>query len=203
MSVLSFLAGFVYSQLVTSLPYPQKDFSGQTIIVTGSNVGLGLEAARHFTRLNAEKVILGVRNLEKGEAAKSSIEESTNRQGAVEVWQLDLTSYESTKQFAKRAEGLKRLDAVVENAGISKQVWTTAEDNEATITTNVVSTFLLALALLPKLRETASKFNVTPHLAVVSSEVHFFTQMPERRSPSIFEKLNEKETENMNDRYIS
>ncbi len=166
-------------------------------------MGLGLEAARHFTRLNAEKVILGVRNLEKGEAAKSSIEESTNRQGAVEVWQLDLTSYESTKQFAKRAEGLKRLDAVVENAGISKQVWTTAEDNEATITTNVVSTFLLALALLPKLRETASKFNVTPHLAVVSSEVHFFTQMPERRSPSIFEKLNEKETENMNDRYIS
>lgn len=91
----------------------------------------------------------------------------------------------------------------MENAGISKHVWTTAEDNEATITTNVVSTFLLALALLPKLRETASKFNVTPHLAVVSSEVHYFSQMPERHSPSIFEKLNEKETENMNDRYIS
>lgn len=58
-------------------------------------MGLGLEAARHFTRLNAERVILGVRNLEKGEAAKNSIEESTNRKGAVEVWQLDLTSYES------------------------------------------------------------------------------------------------------------
>lgn len=67
------------------LPYPNKDFSGQTIIVTGSNVGLGLEAARHFTRLNAEKIILAVRNLEKGDVAKKSIEESTGRTGVIEV----------------------------------------------------------------------------------------------------------------------
>ena len=35
----------------TSLPYPETKHTGQTVIVTGSNVGLGLEAARHFTRL--------------------------------------------------------------------------------------------------------------------------------------------------------
>lgn len=98
-------------------------------------MGLGLEAARHFTRLDAEKVILAVRNLEKGEAAKRSIEETTNRKNVVEVWQLDLASYESVKQFAKKANELRRLDAVVENAGIATGTFRVSEDNESTITT--------------------------------------------------------------------
>ncbi|CAF9932681.1 MAG: hypothetical protein HETSPECPRED_008423 [Heterodermia speciosa] len=183
------------------LPYPTTKHTGQTIIVTGSNVGLGLEAARHFTRLDAEKVILAVRNLEKGEAAKRSIEETTSRKNVVEVWQLDLASYESVKQFAKKANELRRLDAVVENAGIATANFTIFEDNESTITTNVVSTFLLALMILPKLQETATKFNVTPYLTVVSSEVHGWTSFAERNSANIFDTLSNKETANMAERY--
>ena len=121
----------------TTLPYPETKHTGQTVIVTGSNVGLGLEAARHFTRLNAETVILAVRSLEKGEAAKRSIEETTGRKGVVEVWQLDLSSYESVKQFAKKAEGLKRLDVIVENAGIARETYTVYEDNESTLSAPV------------------------------------------------------------------
>ncbi|MCJ1301959.1 hypothetical protein MMC08_004760 [Hypocenomyce scalaris] len=198
---LSFVAEFIYEQLFLSLPYPQTSFSGQKIIVTGSNVGLGFEAALHFTRLSAAKVVLAVRNLEKGEAAKKAIEESTKRTGVVEVWQLDLSSYESVKQFVKRAEGLDRLDAIVENAGIATEKYQVFEDNESTITINVVSTFLLALMILPKLRETARKFNVTPRLSIVSSEVHGFTSFPEKSSADIFKTLNDKETANMPDRY--
>ncbi|CAD6592413.1 MAG: hypothetical protein ASARMPREDX12_006073 [Alectoria sarmentosa] len=92
---------FLRSQLFSIPPYPTKKFTDQTIIVTGSNAGLGLEASRHFVRLDAAKVILAVRNLEKGEAAKQSIEESTGRTGVVEVWQLDLAHYESVKDFSK------------------------------------------------------------------------------------------------------
>ena len=109
---------FMRSQFFSIPPYPTKKYTGQTIIVTGSNTGLGLEASRHFVRLDAAKVILAVRNLEKGEAAKKSIEESTGRTGVVEVWQLDLASYESVKDCAKRAQALERLDILVENAGI-------------------------------------------------------------------------------------
>ena len=198
---MAFLLDFLYSQLFVSLPYPKGDFTGKTVIVTGSNVGLGFEAARHFTRLNAEKVILAVRSLEKGERAKRSIEETTGRKAAVEVWQLDLSSYESVKQFVRRAEGLKRLDVVVENAAIATQKYVMAEDNESTITVNVVSTFLLGLMILPKLRETATKFNSTPNLVIVSSEVHAFTSFAEKSSPNILETLNGKETANMNDRW--
>jgi len=150
----SFLS-FVYPQKFVTLPYPNQAFTDQTIIVTGPNVGLGLEAACHFTHLNASKVILGVRSLDKGNEAKTNIEESTGRTGVVEVWQLDPGSYESVKQFAQRAQGLKRLDIVVEHAGIAGYKFAMAENNESMITVNVTSTFLLALMILPKLKETA------------------------------------------------
>lgn len=118
------------------------------------------------------------------------------------MWHLDLGSYESVKGFAKKAEGLDRLDSVVENAGIATTEWSVMEDNESTITTNVVSTFLLGLLLLPKLRESGRKFNFTPHLAVVCSEVHAWSPFNERKSESIFDALNDKETANMPDRYL-
>ena len=200
---MAFLLHFLYKQWFITPPYPEHDVKGQTIIVTGSNVGLGMEAARHFVRLNAEKVILAVRSIEKGEKAKASIEESTGKQGVAEVWSLDLSSYESVKDFVRKAEGLKRLDAVVENAGIATRVYNRAEDNEATITTNVVSTLLLALMILPKLRETATKYNITPRLTIVTSEVHNFTPFAERNSPNIFDRLNDKATADMTDRYES
>ncbi|KAM0316480.1 hypothetical protein ACHAPQ_011302 [Fusarium lateritium] len=67
------------------IPVPTTSFKGQTIIVTGSNTGLGLEAANHFVRLDADVVILAVRSLKRGEAAKASIESSTGRKGVVQM----------------------------------------------------------------------------------------------------------------------
>ena len=161
----------------------------QTIIVTGSNTGLGKEAARTFTRLNAEKVIIAVRSISKGDAAKRDIEQSTGRRGVLEVWPLDLASYESTIQFAERAQKLPRLDILLENAGVAKDGWHVVEKDELNMTVNVVSTLLLAVLLVPKLRESGSKFNITPHLTIVSTEVHAWAKFEERKADSIFGKL--------------
>lgn len=185
----------------STLPYPTKSFAGKTVIVTGSNVGLGLEGARHIVRLGAEKVILAVRTISKGEAAKASIEKSEGRTGVIEVWALDLESYDSVKAFAERAQSLPRLDIVVENAGIYLFDWKMAEGEELTITVNVISTLLLAFLLLPKLRETATKFNVEPVLTFTSSFVHNLTTFPERKEENIFEGLRNKETVRIGDRY--
>jgi NAD(P)-dependent dehydrogenase (short-subunit alcohol dehydrogenase family) len=186
-------------------PYPKESWEGKTCIVTGANVGLGLEAARHIARLGASKVILTSRNYEKGEEAQKSIEETTKcGSDVIEIWQLDLCSYESVKQFAARCNTLSRIDAVIENAGIATRDFKMAEKDETTITTNVVSTVLLGLLLLPKLKETAQRYNTRPHLTVVSSEVHFRTSFPERKTPSgqsIFEALSDKENARMHDRY--
>ncbi|TEY86440.1 hypothetical protein BOTCAL_0008g00140 [Botryotinia calthae] len=185
----------------TKLPYPQKSFAGKTIIVTGSNVGLGLEAARHLVRLDAAKVILAVRTSSKGEQAKAAIEASVGRKGVVEVWPLDLESYDSVKAFASRAESLPRLDIVIENAGVFAFDWKMAEEDELTITVNAVSTLLLAFLLLPKLRETSVKFNQDAVLTFTGSFVHYLTEFPERAEKDIFEGLKNKETARMDDRY--
>jgi NAD(P)-dependent dehydrogenase (short-subunit alcohol dehydrogenase family) len=202
MALLNFFLSVLHSQYFKTPPYPENSYGGKTVIVTGSNTGLGLEAARHITRLGAEKVILAVRSIEKGEEAKKSIEETTKRTGIVEVWQLDLTSYASVKSFSERASSLPRLDVLLENAGIHTVKYSLAEENESTITVNVVSTFLLALLLLPKLKETAELHNTKPHLVIVSSVVHFLSDLPERQELSIFNTLNDKQTAQMSARYM-
>jgi retinol dehydrogenase 12 len=88
-------------------PYPTASFTGQIIIVTGSNVGLGLEAARHFARLGASKVILAVRSIAKGEKAARSIHQFIGKQNVCEVWQVDMGNFDSIKEFVKRVEGLE------------------------------------------------------------------------------------------------
>ena len=122
MSLVSFLPTFIKSQFFEHPEVPTADCSGKTIIVTGANVGLGKEAARHFVRLNATKVILACRTVSKGEAARADIEATTKRSGVVQVWQLDLEDHDSIRKFVRRAETLDRLDVVLENAGGSRCV---------------------------------------------------------------------------------
>lgn len=146
-------------------------------------------------------MILAVRSITKGEEAKKSIEESEKRTGVVEVWDLDLASYASVKAFAAKAETLQQLDVAVLNAGMLTSEFMLAEDNERTITVNVISTFLLALLLLPKLRATAVSTQKPSVLTLTGSFVHFGTAFPERNNERIFRSLAEKEGARMNDRY--
>ncbi|KAI0124021.1 putative short-chain dehydrogenase/reductase family protein [Xylariales sp. AK1849] len=192
----------LHSQLFVTLPIPTKRYNGQTVVVTGANVGLGLEAARHFVRLDAKKVILAVRNKSKGEAAATSIEQSTGRTGVVEVWDLDLCSYASVKSCASRASCLDRLDIVVNNAGIVMYDFELAEGNECTITVNVVSAMLLGLLLLPKLRETSARLSKETVLTFTGSFVHFMTEFSEQKSENILKDLAVREkASGMENRY--
>ncbi|BCS23683.1 putative short-chain dehydrogenase/reductase family protein [Aspergillus puulaauensis] len=198
------MPSFLYSQLFVTPPLPSKSFAEQVVIITGSNTGLGLEAARHIARLGASKVILGVRNISAGEAARQDIESSTGRHNAVEVWQLDLSDYDSVVSFAERAQKLPRLDAVIENAAIATQNFESAGGHERTITVNVISTVLLGILLLPKLRQTARDYPAapTPRLSVVVSEVHAWSKFPEWQSPrGIFPALDDEENARMGERY--
>lgn len=194
------------------LPYPTHDFTGQTIIVTGANTGLGLEAARHFVRLNAARVILAIRDEAKGNDAAQSIVQSTSTQGVTQVWPLDLSRRNSVEAFAKRVNSeLDRVDVVVENAGmLTKQFAMDPEDVcEATITVNVINTLYLGMLLLPKLRETSTRFpgrDGRPKetvLTFVGSFVHFLTWFPERtyEKGTVFEGLAKRENARMFDRY--
>lgn len=181
------------------------------MLITGANTGLGLEAARHFVRLNARKVILGCRDLQKGNAAKQDIERtqqplngsSSAFADVIEIWQVQLQSFDSVKAFCHRAaHTLDRLDIVVENAGLLSQLYNSAEGYEWQTTVNVISTWLMGLLLLPVLRATKVKYYNTnksgengdiregsevPHLLIVGSNAHFYTKFEARNETSIFE----------------
>ncbi|KAI9656246.1 MAG: hypothetical protein M1821_004909 [Bathelium mastoideum] len=191
-------------QWTTTIPHPTTDYTGKTIIVTGANVGLGLEAARHYVRLHAAKVILACRSLSKGEEAKRDIESTTNRTGVIDVWQLDLQSYASVREFASRCtKELSRIDVLLESAGVATGNFQLVEGNESTLTTNVVSTYLLALLLLPKLKQSGQQYNIQPVVTIVTSDTHVQPVFPQRNAPrgEIFNALNAKESANMSERY--
>ncbi|KAF2398077.1 NAD(P)-binding protein [Trichodelitschia bisporula] len=157
-----------------SLRDPTGSFAGKTIIVTGSNTGLGLEAAIKFTQLNASRLILAVRDPSKGEAAKATIQQRVpNHTTNIEVWPLDMASYASIKSFVHRVESdVDRLDIALLNAGFMSGKFQLSEYGwETVLQVNTVSTTLLALLLLPKLRASRTETS-TPVLEVVSSGLH-------------------------------
>jgi hypothetical protein len=176
-----------------------QDCKDRTFIVTGANTGLGYECAKHYVRLGAKKVILAVRSPDKGEAARLKIEAETKRKGVAEVWEVDLSSSQSVKDFAKRVAGLEGVDAIVENAGVVLLRHSISEGLETTLTVNVVSTILLALLVLPKLQETAKTFNTVPHLVIVGSGAAFDGKGELEKIPGdLLEGLSEAGKMNLN-----
>lgn len=191
----------------TNLPIPpSSSISNRTYIVTGANTGLGFECAQHLVRLSAARVILAVRSQDRGNEAKAKIEAATGRKNVAEVWVLDLSSHASVKAFAKRAcQELEQIDGVIENAGVALDQWTLAEGMEMTLTINVMSTFLLAMLLLPKMKETARKTGEKSHLVIVSSDTAFWMKdLLEPVEGNIIKALNSKEHfKAANQRYAS
>ena len=197
---------FLYSQFFVTPTFPDHDFSNQTIIITGSNTGLGFEAAKHFLALRCSKLIVAVRSTTKGESAKQSFLETIPHISAsqIEVWPLDLSSFKSVRAFADRASSeLERVDALVENAGLDEGRFVLSEDGwESTLQINVISTCLLAVLMLPKLRDTAERFKATPHLVLVTSDMHYWAKFEERNAEDgILRALNDEEKFNSWDRY--
>jgi retinol dehydrogenase-12 len=69
---ISFLR-FAWDQLTLTVPpVVEQNLEGKTIVVTGANIGLGFEAAKHFARMGAGKIIIACRDKKRGEAALTS-----------------------------------------------------------------------------------------------------------------------------------
>ncbi|KAK5408340.1 hypothetical protein LTR06_007183 [Exophiala xenobiotica] len=170
---------------------PPKSFDGQTVLITGANTGLGREAARQALELGASTVIMGVRTLSKGEAAKQDIIRQSTSTGVV-------ISPEARGMAARHGTGGGRLDVAIMNAGVAtgKFVQTPEDGWERSLQVNCLSTALLSLRLLPLLQHSnakSSSTSVLPHLVIVASDIHAIASFPERTAPNILQALNDRE----------
>lgn len=141
-------------------------------IVTGANTGIGKETARGLAE-RGHDVVLAVRDVEKGVAARDDIVETT-KNDRVTVLPLDLGSARSIRAFvASFRERYDRLDVLVNNAGVwTRSRSTTADGFETTFGVNHLGTFLLTNELVPLLLASAPA-----RVVVVSSGLHYRGKM--------------------------
>lgn len=131
------------------------DLSGQTVVVTGASSGIGAVTAGELSRAGA-KVVLGVRDVAKGEAAAARMA------GETDVRRLDLTDLASVREFAGGWAG--HLDILINNAGIMMvPAGRTADGFELQIGTNHLGHFALTNLLLPQ---------ITGRIVTVTSDLH-------------------------------
>ena len=152
------------------MPWTRRDVpdqSGRTIVITGANSGIGLEAARVLAGAGAH-VVLACRDAGRAQAAAAELRASDAR-SSLEVVPLDLASLASIRDFAKVfSDRHARLDVLINNAGVMAiPRRTTADGFEMQLGTNHLGHFALTGLLLGRLRAAPGARVVT-----VSSTAH-------------------------------
>lgn len=143
---------------------PQK-----TVIITGANSGLGFECAKSIAHAHQGwHIVLACRNNKKGMQAVDSITSATGNEN-VSMLQLDLSSFESVRNFVKEYQRMSypSLKGLICNAGVLVPEGThyTKEGYELTFGVNHLGHFLLTNLML-------GQFVEPGRIIVVSSYVH-------------------------------
>ncbi|MCQ4085689.1 oxidoreductase [Saccharibacillus sp. JS10] len=143
------------------------DQQGRVMIVTGSSSGIGKEAVKVISSKRA-KVIMAVRNVDKGKEAAIEIKKEFP-QANIDVRKLDVADLDSVKAFAHSfLEDYDYLDILINNAGIMYTPYSqTADGFENQLGTNHLGHFALTGLLMPALKKTARS-----RIVVLSSSAH-------------------------------
>jgi len=143
------------------------DLTGQSMLVTGGNTGLGYWTAFHLARAKAD-VTIACRSQSRCDAAADELFTATGANVSTGV--LDLASFASIRSFAGSFKP-KALHSLILNAGVMAPPFSlTQEGLEMQIGTNHFGHFLLTDLLLSKLEKAADS---TPTIVVVSSCAHY------------------------------
>ncbi|KAF4592100.1 short-chain dehydrogenase/reductase [Ophiocordyceps camponoti-floridani] len=202
------LSQYFYRQFFGNTPILTQDdvsLAGKTAIVTGSNTGLGLQVSRQLLDLGLSRLVLAVRDVDKGEAAGRHLcQGRAPGSCAVEVGRLDLSSYESIVEFSQRAKELESLDICVLNAGMFKatESFNSSTGFEDAVQVNYLSNALLMSLLLPILREKATSHPA--RLVLVSSDTAAWARFEERTSRPILATFKKQAASwDMQERYAT
>ncbi|MCO8244130.1 oxidoreductase [Haladaptatus sp. AB643] len=176
------------------------DQSGRTVIITGANSGLGLEATKAFARKGGH-VVMACRSLDRANRARRKIESMVS-DASLTVLELDLASQASIRQFGTEFESeFDRLDVLLNNAGIMMTPYSTTEDGfERQLGVNHLGHFALTGLLLDHLVETDGETRVVTQSSIAhksgSGEIHF-DDLNGKQSYSRFEAYAQSKLANL------
>jgi NAD(P)-dependent dehydrogenase (short-subunit alcohol dehydrogenase family) len=146
------------------------DLTGKLAIVTGANSGLGFGLTGRLAAAGAE-VVMAVRNLEKGEAARNLLL-AANPAARLRLERIDLASLASVAAFgdARLSEG-RPVDILINNAGVMMppERETTDDGFELQFESNYLGHYALTGRLLPLLRAAEA-----PRVTSLSSFMAYF-----------------------------
>ncbi|KAG1790429.1 uncharacterized protein HD556DRAFT_1242402 [Suillus plorans] len=199
--------GVVIDQWSVVPPVETADLSGKTVLVVGANVGIGLEASKHFARMRPARLIIACRSEAKGKVALAEIEQETGYNGC-ELWIVDLANFASVTAFADKFEkDGGDLHILVMNAGIVQPHYQLTTDGwESVLQVNHLATSLLSLLLIPQLVAAGRKSSTPSRMVIVSSGVLYWLTPAEeiKTSSKPLETLSSEEwciPEHMQSRY--
>ncbi|KAH6957111.1 hypothetical protein DER45DRAFT_506619 [Fusarium avenaceum] len=140
---------------MTFHPDNLPELNGKVFIVTGGNSGIGFYTVSYLAQHGAH-VYMGVRSLEKGNAAIAEIKKE-HPSVQIDLLQMDLMNLASVVEAAKHFLTLETaLHGLVNNAGIMATPFEMTKDgHETQWQTNYLSHWVLTEHLLPLMQHTA------------------------------------------------
>lgn len=128
------------------------NLAGRTVLITGANSGLG-RASAHALAAHGATLVLAARSEARTQPVLDEIRRA-HPAAQVEFLRLDLASLASVRAAAERvlASG-RRLDVLMNNAGVAGTAGLTEDGFEITIGTNYIGHFYLTSLLVPRLLE--------------------------------------------------
>ncbi|KAH8824812.1 hypothetical protein DL96DRAFT_1610932 [Flagelloscypha sp. PMI_526] len=156
------LPDFLFGGILSLQHVQPRNLKGFTVIVTGANTGIGLEATRSFASFGAT-VIMACRNQSKGDDARQTIIHDSKGEilpEQLEVELLDLGDLDSVRTFIE-AWGDRPLNILFNNAGVTLGKYSKSPQGfQLSYVTNILSHYLLTLSLLPTMRPGGRIINV-------------------------------------------
>ncbi|CAG8684297.1 35826_t:CDS:2 [Racocetra persica] len=155
------------------------DLTNKVVIITGSTDGIGKSLARIISSYNPKRLILPVRNREKGNLLLEYIR--TSKDGnveCVELWDVDMADLHSVKNFA---------DKFIKEVGELHYLWNNADNFEQQFQVNHLSHFLLTSLLIPTIKNSATpespcKITHTSSMAARYGKIDFDNLQGEKSS---------------------
>jgi len=170
-----------YQEFFEQLP----SMTGKTVVVTGASKGLGYVTALSLAKKGASVISL---NRKSAVAEEAQTEFARVASGsAPQFVECDLLDFSSVREAARKLReiAVDGIDVLVLNAGIMLQPDESSKDGyDITISTNVLSHFLLTKELMPELEKAAS-LRGDARVVSMSSGSGFG---PPAFDPSLFEK---------------